>query len=273
MFHLFWGLTIKIGFLLCKPQIIWGGLGYTNGIWDKPMLKSWVSRILLCCWSRDLAGFRTFVQLWQIVIPYSLKYHRLLFKTLWLGLLIVEYVHAAPVDMRKTFHIARIRGVFVWWIWLPAVLQWCPREQKESREGTRWWAIWLLANPSNSCSFNNNFSQEDASQHFSVLPQMCPCLRVLLERYGGYRQQRELGYVMWLLGPHRPIWPRKETCVALATCAVEQAAKDGEDDQYDHNVPRVFAWFLPSTVWFTLYSSLPVILWTAIYVYINWTII
>ena len=105
MFHLFWGLTIKIGFLLCKPQIIWGSLGYTNWVWDKPMLKSWVSRILRCCWSRDLEGFRTFVQLWQIVILYSLKYHRLLFKTLWLGLLIVEYVHAAPVDMRKTFHI------------------------------------------------------------------------------------------------------------------------------------------------------------------------
>ena len=270
MFHLFWGLTIKIGFLLCKPQIIWGGLGCTNWIWDKPMLKSWVSRILLCCWSRDLEGFRTFVQLWQIVIPYSLKYHRLLFKTLWLGLLIVEYVHAAPVDMRKTFHIARIRGVFVWWIWLPAVLQWCPREQKESREGTRWWAIWLLANPSTSCSFNNNFSQEDASQYFRVLPQMCPC----------WSTSRAL----WGLSPTKGA----RLCHVAAWSTSSNMAKKGDlrgvgymrcrtSRQRWRRWPawppaRVFAWFPPSTVWFTLYSSLPVILWTAIYVYTNWTI-
>ena len=59
-------------------------------------------------------------------------------------------------------------------------------------------------------------------------------LLVYLERYGGYRQQKELGYVMWLLGhivdaAARGDLQQIREHVALTTCAVEQAAKDGGD--------------------------------------------
>ena len=59
-------------------------------------------------------------------------------------------------------------------------------------------------------------------------------LLTYLERYGGYKQQKELGYVMWLLGhicdaANQGNLHQIREHVALAICAVEQAAKDSGD--------------------------------------------
>ena len=59
-------------------------------------------------------------------------------------------------------------------------------------------------------------------------------LLTYLERYGGYKQQRQLGYVMWLLGhicdaANQGNLHQIREHVALAICAVEQAAKDSGD--------------------------------------------
>lgn len=54
-------------------------------------------------------------------------------------------------------------------------------------------------------------------------------LLLFLERYGGYRQQRELGYVMWLMAHIADAAKAGNLDLIRAHVASEQAAKDGGD--------------------------------------------